>query len=155
MKKTIALIAAVCCLSFANAQQAKEAPTGTTATPQGRTPEIMAKRHTKNLQHLLGLSEDQTKKTYDILLVRLTEAKAVRDKAGPDADKKALREQLKPIRLKFITEMNGILTPGQRTKWEEHRAQMKQNREKANGNTTTPPANGAKKGANDEDGIGE
>ena len=158
MKKTIALLAAVCSFTFASAQE----QTATTATqpqkPTGSKPEMMASRHTKHLEKMLVLNEDQSKKTYDAMLVRFTEAQAIREKAGANADKKALRQQLKPVRQKFVTAMNGILTAEQKTKWEEHRKLVKKNRAARKDMQGNPPppggANGdMKKLTDDDDGI--
>lgn len=155
MKKTIALFAAVLSLTCASAQDQKVATPATGQQPQGPKPEMMASRHSKHLQNLLGLSEDQTKKTYDALLTRFTEANAIRQKAGPNADKKALHAELKPVRQKFTAAMNGILTPEQKTKWDEHRAKMKENRAKRNAtmNKSSDVSNEPKKLADDDDGM--
>lgn len=159
MKKTIALLIAVCSLSFASAQ---EQPTGAPATgqpqkPNGPKPEMMASRHSKHLQKMLGLSEEQTQKTYTAMLTRFTEAHAIKEKLGPNADKKTAHEQLKPVRQKFVQTMNTILTPEQKTKWEEHRMQMKKNhamRKDAKGAPVDPAGNGdMKKLTDDDDGM--
>jgi Spy/CpxP family protein refolding chaperone len=156
MKRTIALFAAVLSLACASAQDLSKSTQGSSEQkPKGPNPEAMASRHSKHLQKLLGLSEEQTQKTHDALLTRFTDARAIREKAGPNADKKALHAQLKPVRQKFVSTMNGILTPEQKTKWEENRAKMKENRQKNMGEAT-PPAGGnnnSKKLADDDDGV--
>ncbi len=159
MKKTIALIAAICSLSIAVAQD--QPTTATAATqpqkPNKPKPEMMASRHSKHLEKMLGLSAEQTQKTYDAMLTRFTEGHAVREKMGPDADKKAMHEQLKPIRQKYVATMNTILTPEQKTKWEAHRSEMKKNRalrKDAKGNPPPTGGNGdMKKLTDDDDGL--
>lgn len=160
MKKIIALVAAVLSLSLATAQEQNTATTPVqTQKPKGPKPEMMAQRHSQHLQKLLALTEDQTKKTYDALLTRFTEGHAIREKAGDNVDKKAMREQLKPVRQKYVQTMGTILTAEQKTKWEEHRKQMKKNRMmRKDANMKTEPAKGdangdMKKLTDDEDGL--
>lgn len=154
MKKTIALLLTVFSLSFALAQDQKTAPgSNQAAAPRGTKPEMMASRHSKHLQKVLALSEEQTQKTYEAMLTRFNEVHAAREKAGPNADRKALREQTKPARQKFVQTMNSILTPEQKTKWEQHRKQMKKN---SAANAPKPAKDtDLKKLNDDEDGITE
>lgn len=158
MKKLIAVLLTVGTLSVATAQDQKTPPPANgQEQPKGPKPEMMASRHSKHLQKQLGLSDEQTQKVYDAMLVRFNDLHAAREKAGPNADRKVLREQTKPVRQKFIQTMNGILTADQKTKWEAHRKQMKENRMKhrnPDGKGNPPAANGdIKKLADDDDGI--
>jgi len=160
MKKTIALLAAICSFAFASAQeQQPAAPTTTQPQKANRPkPEMMASRHSQRLKKLLQLSDEQTKKTYDALLTRFTEVHAIREKAG-DADRKVVREQTKPARQKFVQTMNTILTPEQKTAWETHRKEIKKNRQMRKDPKGNPPptsGNGdIKKLTDDDDGIDE
>lgn len=160
MKKIIALLVTVCSLSLAVAQeQSTVTATSQPEKPRGTKPEIMASRHSKHLQKALGLNEEQTTKTYQAMLTRFNEVHAAREKAGPNADHKTMREQTKPARQKFVQTMHGILTPEQKTKWEQHRKQMKKNaamRKDAGGNPPPTAGDGnIKKLTDDEDGIEE
>lgn len=155
MKKTIALLAAVCSLTLASAQEQAPAPgTNTSQQPRkGPSPEMMAQRHSKHLQKQLGLSDDQTQKTYTAMLTRFQGVQAAREKAGPNPDRKALHSQVKPIRQAYVQTMNGILTADQKTKWEAMRLEMKQKRaqhmsENGKGNPPPPADNKDNKGGN-------
>jgi len=157
MKKIILLVAALCSLNMVVAQEALTNP-GSTAErkPNKPKPEMMAGRHSNHLQKMLGLSDEQKQKTYEAMLTRFNEVHAIKEKAGATTDKKALREQTKPARQKFVQTMNTILTPEQKTKWAEHRAKMKGSGPNTNMKGTPPPASGngdIKKLTDDEDGI--
>ncbi|HXB40209.1 MAG TPA: hypothetical protein VNZ49_06675 [Bacteroidia bacterium] len=156
MKKTIAILAAICSLNFVMAQDHLTAAPGTNQTQKPK-PEMIAARHSKHLQKMLTLTEEQTQKVNDALVIRFTEAQAIKEKAGANADKKTIHEQLKPVRQKFVQTMNTILTPEQKTKWEEHRLQIKKNRamhKDAKGTPATDGGNGdMKKLTDDEDGM--
>lgn len=161
MKKLIVLLVAACSMQFALAQE-QVAPAGATPMPQkprGTKPEMMASRHANHLQKALGLSEEQRTKTYEAMLTRFNAMHAAREKAGPNPDRKALREQTKPIRETFVQTMHGILTPEQKTKWEEHRKKMKANaakRKNPSGEPSPAAGNGdIKKLTTDDDGIEE
>ncbi len=120
MKKTLLLLAAVCSLNLAVAQNEKAVQ-----TQKATKAEMMASRHTKHLQNMLTLTEEQTTKTHDALLARFTEAQAIREKAGANPDKQALKTQFKSVREKYVTAMNTILTADQKTKWNEQRQRVK------------------------------
>lgn len=160
MKKIVALLLTVCSLNLALAQeQSTTQPNTKPETPRGNKPEMMASRHSRHLQKVLGLSEEQTTKTYEAMVIRFNEVHAAREKAGAAADRKTLRAETKPARQKFVQSMHGILTPEQKTKWEQHRKQMKKHatmRKDANGNPPPTAGDGnIKKLTDDEDGIEE
>jgi Spy/CpxP family protein refolding chaperone len=164
MKKIIALAITLFSLHAGIAQEqgapVSAAPAGgQPEKPRGTKPEMMASRHSKHLQKMLVLTDEQTQKTYQAMLTRFNEVHAAREKAGPNADRKALREQTKPARQKFVQTMHTILTPEQKAKWEQHRRQMKKNaamRKDAGGNPPPAAGNGdIKKLTDDDDGIEE
>ena len=160
MKK---IIATVCMLSALNFVQAQDQPATKTNNPppgkQGRpTPEQVATRQSMHLQKMLTLTEDQKQKTYQAVLTRTSAMQAVQAKYGPDADRKAMHKEIKPIKEQFVQTMNGILTPEQKTKWEAQRQKMKENRAKNGGGKDGPPPptggnSDPKKLTGDDDGI--
>lgn len=156
MKKIIALLAAVCSLTLVNAQDQKTVSPETTPTqkPKGNRSEMMAMRHSKHLEKTLVLTAEQSSKVYEAMLVRFNDIQAIRQKAGENADKKALKEQVKPVREKFVQTMTGILTPEQKTKWEAHRKQVKKSEmQRTKGNAPPAAAGDVKKLTSDDDGI--
>ncbi len=158
MKKTIALLVAVCSLTLVNAQDQKTTnPESNSAQkPKGSRSEMMAMRHAKHLEKTLGLTADQSSKVYDAMLVRFNDIQAIRQKAGENADKKALRAEIKPVREKFVQTMTGILTAEQKTKWEAHRKQVKKSelkRKDPNGQPVPNASGDIKKLNSDDDGI--
>ena len=156
MKKTFVLILAISACSFAQAQQAQTAPASTQQQTKP-SPEMMATRHSNHLQKTLGLTEDQKQKVYTAILTRNNAVQTIRAKYGQNGDKKAMHSELKPAKEQFIQTMDGILTPDQKTKWDEYRLKMKENRGKNyNSSGNLPPANGngaPQKLTNEDDGI--
>jgi len=161
MKK---ILATILTLSVMNLVQAQEQPATKTGNPPPEkgpkpSPEQAATRQSNHLQKMLSLTEDQKQKTYQAVLTRTTAMQSVRAKYGPDADKKAMHKEVKPIKEQFVQTMNSILTPEQKTKWEAHRLKMKESRAKnrAGKDGPPPPPEGGnadpKKLMNDDDGI--
>lgn len=129
MKKIIAVILTLGALNFAQAQEQNTATAASPPVKPGRpTPEQMATRQSMRLQKMLELTEDQKQKTYQAFLTRTSAIQTIRKKHAQDADKKTLRAEVKPIKEQFTQTMNGILTPEQKTKWEEQRLKMKERR---------------------------
>lgn len=122
MKKTLLLLAVVCSFSFAVAQE----QTTQRTKPKGTHAEMLANRYAKNLSSTLALSEEQSKKTYDAMLIRFNEIQAIRDQNASANDKATLHQLAKPARQKFVQTMNSILTADQKTKWEAQRSQNNQ-----------------------------
>jgi len=160
MKKIIATILTLSALNLVQAQEQTTTVTSNQPVQQGRpTPEQMATRQSMHLQKMLTLTEDQKQKTYQAMLTRTSAIQAVRTKYGPNGDKKAMQAEVKPIKEQFVQTMNGILTPEQKTKWEENRLKMKEGRAK-NNLGKEGPSNGGGNGApqklmNDDDGIND
>ncbi len=129
MKKITATILILSALNFAQAQQQTTEPATSQAAKRTKpTPEQMATRQSMRLQKMLGLAEDQKQKTYQALLTRTSAIQTLRTKYELNGDKKAMRAEVKPIKEQFMQTMNGILTPEQKTKWEEQRLKMKEHR---------------------------
>ena len=130
MKKLIATVLTLGALHFVQAQEAG-APGAPNQMEKAKraTPEQIATRNSMHLQKMLGLTEDQKQKTYQAVLTRTTALQAIRAKYGPEGDKKAMHQEAKPVKEQFVQTMDGILTPEQKTKWEQHRLKMKMRRE--------------------------
>jgi thioesterase domain-containing protein len=141
MKKLI-LMLALGIATVSQAQQATPSPTNQSAKPKPN-PEQIASRQSTRMQKTLALTEDQKQKTYQAVLARATSVQAIKSKYGPDADKKAMHSEMKPVHEQFLQTMNGILTPDQKTKWDAERAKMKEKRgkNKTEAGNTAPEEN--------------
>ncbi len=157
MKKIIATILTISAFNLVLAQEQEKTTSPATSQPtkvNKPTPEQMATRHSMSLQKVLGLAEDQKQKTYQAILVRTSAIQTIRTKYDASGDKKAMRAEAKPVKEKFVQTMTGILTPEQKTKWEEHRLKMKQNFMKKDNVSTPATGNGTPaKLMSDDDGI--
>lgn len=159
MKKIIATILTLSALNFAQAQVQTTATAANPPVKSGRpTPEQMATRQSMHLQKTLGLSEDQKQKTYQAVLTRSLAIETIRTKYGPDGDRQAAQAEVKTIKAQFVQAMNGILTPEQKTKWDEYRLKMKESRAKNKSDKeVSPPTGGGNGGiqklADEDDGI--
>ncbi len=158
MKKIIVTILTLSALNLAHAQTQTTAPaTKQPSFANKPTPEQVAMRNSMHLQKMLELTDDQKQKVHQAILTRGNTLKKIHEKYGADGDKKAMHKEAKPIRTQFVQTMNSILTPAQKTKWEEHRLKIKQHRQQKH-NETTPASetggNGApQKLTGDDDGI--
>ena len=92
-----------------------------------KAPKTSEERATKAAQKLtteLNLSADQTTKVKDLIKARIEAVQAVKAKYT-EAQKIERRKEIKPIRQKFRTDLEAILTPEQKTKWEALKAERK------------------------------
>jgi periplasmic protein CpxP/Spy len=158
MKKIIATILTLGALHAAQAQQTQSAPPPAGVQPTKPSPEQVASRNSTHLQKALGLNDDQKQKVYQAILTRTTSVQAIHAKYGATPDKKAMHAEAKPVREQFVQTMDGILTPEQKTKWDEQRMKVKEHRMKNRGANQGPPSplggNGSpQKLTGDDDGI--
>ncbi|MBS1636375.1 MAG: hypothetical protein JST26_10690 [Bacteroidetes bacterium] len=127
MKKLILSLAALSIISISQAQTTttpvQGGPEKTQKTPP--SPDKVAQHDAIRIARELSLNDDQKAKVQAFALERATTNNALREKEKSltqDADKKALRKEMKANKDKFFNNVNGILTPEQQTKW----AQMRQ-----------------------------
>jgi hypothetical protein len=157
MKKIIATILTLSALHAAQAQQTQNAPAPTGVQPTKPSPEQVASRHSMHLRKTLGLNDDQKQKVYQAILSRTTSLQAIHAKYGATPDKKAMHAEAKSVREQFLQTMDGILTPDQKTKWDEQRMKVKERRMKNRGANQVPPPSGGngapQKLTGDDDGI--
>jgi Spy/CpxP family protein refolding chaperone len=84
----------------------------------------------------LSLSADQKKQVYDLAKARATEIDAVRAKYK--GNQKEAQPEIKAIRQKYKAQMEAILTPEQKTKFDEYKKRKRAEYEK--NKTKTPEA---------------
>ena len=92
---------------------------------QQRTPEERAQRQTSWMQKNLGLTDEQNKKVYDIMLYHAQQADADKGMAaGPDKkmDKKELKRDTD-------AELKAVLTGDQYRQYQQHVQEMKARRQ--------------------------
>ncbi|MDX2172693.1 MAG: hypothetical protein SFY56_06190 [Bacteroidota bacterium] len=127
MKKLMLSLALVTGLALASSAQ--DSPTSKTGTQKKQhTPEEHAKHGAKWATKNLGLTADQTPKWEAAALTRINANAPLREKlkgsTTPD-ERKATHQQMKANMEKFDAEVNGFLTPEQKTKWEKIKADKK------------------------------
>lgn len=94
---------------------------------QGQTPEQKAQLQTDKLEKLLSLNADQKQKVYAAALKKNNSIKAAKEEHKNDTDKKEkLGPKIKAARETYVSEVNAVLTPEQKTKWKAHREEMKE-----------------------------
>ncbi len=96
---------------------------------QQRTPEEKAQRQTMWMQKNLGLSEEQNKKVYDIMLYHAQQADNDKNMA-PGPDKKMEKKELKRD---VDTELKATLTGDQYQRYQQHVAEMKAKKQERRG----------------------
>lgn len=113
MKKLL-MIAAIFTMTFAGAF-AQRGQGSQQKEPM--TPEQRAERITTKMTEELGLSEDQKKKIYQVNLDNAKKREAQR--AAMEEERKAKREEMQAQTKAQNEQIVAILTPEQKTKWEE------------------------------------
>ncbi len=91
---------------------------------QPRTPEERAQRQTMWMQKNLGLTQDQNKKVYDIMLYHAQQADADKNMA-PGPEKKMDKKELKRD---TDAELKEVLTGDQYRQYQQHVEEMKARR---------------------------
>jgi len=137
MKKLILTTAFFSAFTLAGlAQNNLNTNTTTDATPKkaGKdlTPEQAAQRQSTRAADELGLSAEQKQKFYDASLVRITANRPLKQQAEAATDKgskKSVHQQMKANRDTFENNVNAMLTPEQKTKWEAQKTKAKANKE--------------------------
>ena len=94
-----------------------------------KTPEQRATNRSEALAQKLTLSADQKQSVYNLILERATKVDAIRAKYASGGDRKAMRQELKPILVDFDAKLKAILTPEQVAKWEQLKAEQKAKRQ--------------------------
>lgn len=103
------------------------------AQPQGggKTAEERATSHSQKLTQQLGLSADQQKSAYAACLTRAQQMDA--DRVKFQGDREGMRASRKQTNQTFETSLGQILTPEQKTKWEQIKADEKAKRQEGGG----------------------
>ena len=90
-----------------------------TAALAAETPEAVSKGILTALNNQVGLSVDQQEKAKPIIEKHVADLEAVRN--DTTLDKAARKVKVVELRKQYVTDINGILTPDQRKKWEASR----------------------------------
>jgi periplasmic protein CpxP/Spy len=92
-----------------------------------KTAEERATAHSQKLTQQLGLSADQQKSVYAACLTRAQQMDA--DRAQNQGNREAMKAGRQQINQTFETSMGQVLTPEQKTKWEQIKQEEKANRQ--------------------------
>jgi len=139
MKKVILTALVVATMQLAKAQETPAlaaAPVPTHPQRQAPTPEQVANRQATHLQKVLTLTDEQKQKVYQAVVARTTAMQQIKNN-----NRKEIHAEAKPVKEKFVTDVNATLTPEQQQKWEQYRLQQKQRMEDRKNNQAAP-ANG-------------
>ncbi|AIZ63457.1 hypothetical protein PK28_06700 [Hymenobacter sp. DG25B] len=94
-------------------------------------PEQRAEKMSQRLTQQLSLSADQTTKVQAILLAQGQEMDAIHTKYAASTDRKAAMPEMKASREKYETQLKGVLTAEQYTKYDQMRDErMQKNKSK-------------------------
>lgn len=122
-------------LAFAGLASAQQSPSSPSSPSQNqaptKTPEERATGHSKRLTKELGLTADQEKSVYNFCLQHAQTQDA--DRIKYQNDKEAMRNAHKQNNQTFDTNMGTVLTPDQKTKFEQIRQEEKAKREQNKG----------------------
>ncbi len=88
------------------------AQSGSKAKGGQKTPEDMAMNVTSKLATKYGLDEDQKSKLYTVTLIKIQKTKEIKD-ANPNADRKTLGTQVKPLKEQYKVDLKEIMTEEQ------------------------------------------
>lgn len=94
------------------------------------TPDEKAKRDALRAEKSLGLNEDQKSKWETAAKERIVANRPLKEKikTSSDTEKKELRQQMMLNNKKFDETVVAFLTPDQKTKWEQQKAEKRQHR---------------------------
>jgi periplasmic protein CpxP/Spy len=124
MKKIVLLMAMTV---LATGAISAKAPVAAVQQGQGQgqaTPEERAERQLKMLTETLTLTADQSTKLKPILLARLTEQSALREKMQ-GGDREAMMGEFRKLNDKYNPQIKAVLTAEQYAKYEANQAQMR------------------------------
>ncbi len=125
MKKMLLLLAAAALTAgTASAQTTTPMQRPDRGQMQQATPEQQADRLTKQL----GLSADQRTQLVTMEQARRTEMQTMRGQMQNGGDRTAMRQNMESMRDKYDTQLKGILTADQYTKYEQQREDRMDNR---------------------------
>ncbi|WBA44145.1 hypothetical protein [Hymenobacter canadensis] len=132
MKKLrlIVFAASVLLAGAATAQTSASTPYG---NRQQRSPEEMAARQSEQLRQELGLDDAQTTRVKQLSLTRIQEMQAMRGQAGGPGSRQQMMETMQAGQARFNTDMQGILTAEQYTKFTALQAQRREQMSQARG----------------------
>jgi hypothetical protein len=92
-----------------------------------KTPEEMATKMADRMKSNLSLSDDQYKQVYDLALTR-SKNRISNKEMYKSMDKETRKQTKMKHREEFMTQLSGILNPDQMKKFQENRANHKQQR---------------------------
>ncbi len=126
MKKFV-LVMAFAVLGTGAISVSAQSANGTAQQGQGggqqATPEERAERQFKQMNELLVLTADQSAKVKPLIMERMKEQSALRDKSNGDRD--AMMASMKTLQDTYNAKFKAILTAEQYTKYEANTAQMR------------------------------
>ncbi|OUJ72460.1 hypothetical protein [Hymenobacter crusticola] len=123
MKKLLILLAAFALSTGVASAQTDDLSTagGTARGGMGRgmqrSPEQMAEARAKQLTTQLGLNADQTEKVRQLTLTQAQQMQEKRASAMASGDRTTMRNDMQAAREQYETQLKGILTPEQYTKY--------------------------------------
>jgi hypothetical protein len=133
MKKKLPLILGILCTwVFSQAQtvkphsEVKPISQERRQVPPGPDDQSRAARYSGMFTRLLNLDEQQHEKVSQIITTRINAIAQLTNKSGVSDPISAEEEQ---IRSHFIQEMDNILTPEQKIKWDQYRTDTKQRKD--------------------------
>lgn len=95
----------------------------TNDTKTKKTPEQKAEKMAKKMQEKLSLSDAQYKSVYDLALSTINQRASLK---ANGTDKESRRAEMKSLMEKQESQLKGILSSDQWTKWEGLKAEMKE-----------------------------
>ena len=130
MKKIILTVALLSGLIFANAQTATSSAPADKATEQRKhlTPDERAEKDVAWAQKQLGINAEQSGKWKAASLERSRANESLREKlkgSTTPEERKQMREQMKSNSDKFETTVTSLLTPEQKTKFEQRKKERR------------------------------
>lgn len=96
---------------------------GGTVNAQKRTPEKSAKTQAEKLKTVLGLSEEQNTKIYEIYLTAAKKMDSIKT-ANPGVKGKPLKKLLKPVNNAREAKMKKVLTTDQAVQYEAKKGEL-------------------------------
>ena len=124
MKKMLILLAAAALTTSAASAQTTPMSRPNSGRTQQATPEQQADRLTTQL----GLSADQRTQLVTLEQARRTEMQTLRSQMQAGGDRTAMRQNMQTMRDKYDTQLKGILTADQYTKYNQLREDRMENR---------------------------
>lgn len=127
MKKLLLLLATVAATTATGFAQAPAGQTVPAQTGTPKSPDQMAERRAQYLAKELGLSADQQARLQPVLLAQRQEIQALREKMQTGGRQRGMGQDLKASMAKYDTQIKGILTPEQYTKFSQLKEEQRDN----------------------------